>query len=209
MVVEDAQGQWRDPLSPGHEDLAGAMVIIKVPEGVDVLGLEAAYLTFFEPGFGPARTGDIDTGQATSALQPVGMHVPTHGGIGRQRAEVGVSVNQGGEVVVVETIAPGLVGRILLAQLLSQPFAHRLLSAGVLADLAAERPHRIGPGPAGLMIPALDSGKGKTDRFPGDRMLPGLGGQLLQLAPQLTRARRSGQQRPDNRETQMRPALCS
>src|SRR5205823_7077 len=57
------------------------------------------------------------------------------------------------------------------------------------------------------MQPALDRGEGKAHRLPGNRVLPGSCGQLLELRAQLALRWWGGQQLTHYREAVMRPTL--
>jgi hypothetical protein len=70
-VVDEADQHRRRPLAASGEDLAGAMVEVKVKQRADMLDLEAAHLQLFEPVAGQHRALACSTIHAPGAGLPV------------------------------------------------------------------------------------------------------------------------------------------
>ena len=83
----------------------------------------------------------------------------------------------------------------------------RRMLAVIGADFALERFHRAGLGAEGLVIPSLNGGQPEDHPFSGNGVAPLFGGQFLELPLQFAAAGRRRQQRPDDAEAKMRPAL--
>ena len=115
------------------EHLERAVVEVEVPQRPDVLGLVAANLAGLASGFGD-RLARVSGGLWLGFAYPaVSLHVSFDGGIGTQPPQRRIGLHQGGEVVVVQLVAPVGVLAVLEQKPLGQSRGQRDLAA-VLAD---------------------------------------------------------------------------
>ena len=79
--------------------------------------------------------------------------------------------------------------------------------AGIGTALSLQDADRILACSAGLVKPAFDGGEGEVYGFMADRMLPGLGGEFVDLGLELALCRWCGEQRADDGKTQSVPSV--
>jgi hypothetical protein len=114
--------------------------------------------------------------QARLAHHPLRHHVSPHGGVGLERAELGVALHQRLQVVVVQLIGPVWVIAVLVHQTFDQLRLQRYL-AGIFPDGATQAPDGILSLSAGTVEPAFERLGREADLAPVHRMRPCLGGQ--------------------------------
>jgi hypothetical protein len=119
MVVENGQGERMLPLAPRTEHLEGAVVKVEMPEGADLFRLEAADLALVAP-CGSAFLAGVPGLHAGLAQQAMRLQVAAHGGIGAQRPQRRLGLEQRRQVVVVQLVGPVRVFLVLAAE----PFGH-------------------------------------------------------------------------------------
>src|SRR3989304_4741249 len=116
------------PLAALREDLERSVVEIDMPERADVLRLVASHLsllaTFRRDRLAGTRLGPWPW----HARQSVSLHVPPHRGIRRQWSQRGIGLEQSGQVVVVQLVAPVWVGTTLRDQSLGDGRVQRHLA---------------------------------------------------------------------------------
>src|SRR6267143_392721 len=180
---------------------------IQMPQGIHMRHLVAAHLAGFQTGLGSLDARCPFSAGYRPANPAVAFHVTDNGGIGRHAAVLRIGYNNDPDVVGVKLIAPTLVRSVLRFQQASQVGLYGSLLAGIRADLAAQHSDRILLLGARSVIPTLNRRCAELRRLPRYRVKPRCRGQLLQLRFQFTPRRRRGQQRPNNREPQVRPTL--
>ena len=140
VVIEDAQGDRAQPLSAGGEHLERTVVEIEVPETSDVGGFVAADLARLAPDLGTFFSGALFRVRPGPGHPAVRLHVAPHRGIRVQRPERGLGLDQRGEVVVVELVAPVRVVVVLETKPLSQGRGEGDLAAVLAHGAAQARP---------------------------------------------------------------------
>ena len=89
---------------------------VGVPEPAHVLDFITADLARLPGRVDAIGRGSIPRRAAPLAQQPLRLHVPPHGRVGRQGAERRVRVDEDAQIVDVELIAPTAVGVVLRPQ---------------------------------------------------------------------------------------------
>ena len=203
-VVENPQGQRSLPLAAGQEHRQRAVVEVQMPQRADVLRLVAADLAALAP-LGRQSLARTALGRRPPLAEPaVSLHVPPHRGIGPQGPVRRMSLDPGGQVVVVQLVAPVLVSPILGQQLLDLDRGQGDL-ATVLADAPPQDADWVLLRAAGGVVPAFDGAGRILDGATVHRMRPGLVGQVLKGLPQPSMRHRRTEQRTHNRKPKVSP----
>jgi hypothetical protein len=184
-VVEHTEQERRLPAAVRAHDLARAVVEVRVPETVDVLGLVAADFARLQRLTCSRCAG---TSPAALPLEPLGLEVSPNAVDRSNGSERELLPGQGLEVVGVELRAPARVGVVLGHQNLAKSVAEARLLSRILANLATQTRHGVFGLPR-LIEPPLDRGAAKTHGASGDGMTPGLLGQPRELRREVSARR--------------------
>ena len=82
-VVEYAEGKWRGPFAARGEDPVRAMMVVQVPEGVDMLGFVAPHFALLETFLGAARTLGVAGRETASFEETLRAKEAAYRGVGR------------------------------------------------------------------------------------------------------------------------------
>ena len=185
VVVEHAQHLGPDPASLSDQDLARGLVVVEVPEAVDVLGLVAAHLASFQTFPGEKLPGGRMARKPFPARQPLALHVTQERGVGRERSDGRLAEHELLEVVVVQLHAPRGVVVVLALHGLPQKRRETGLCADVLTNAVTQSADGIARCRKGAVVPPLDRRDGKVNRLARDRVTPALPSEILEGASQL------------------------
>jgi hypothetical protein len=159
-MTASSSGVAQTPAGVSRQALA--VMKVQMPQGVDVLGLEAAHLAGLQAPsglLGPRRAARM----YPTPVQAGALHEAAHAGIGGQRREGLVALHQRGEVVIVQLHRPARVVAVLRLQRLDQSRAEAALHAGIASSAPAQCRDRI-LRVAGEVLPALQCRKAETLR---------------------------------------------
>ena len=145
--------------------------------------------------------------ETTAREEPAGFHIAPHRGVPGPGAQFGVLPDQRGQVVRVELVAPVGMLQVLRGEGRAQRRAQRGMGSLVGADFTPENFHRVAFLAAGGMVPPFEGRAAELNGLARDRMAPGAGGQFPQLVLEFAPRRRGGQERPDDAEAEIGPAL--
>ena len=153
-------------------------------------------------------SSDLVNRSAAGAFEEsMAFHVAPERGIGGHRPGLGLVLDQNSQIVGVQLVTP--TG--MLPMLLGDQFDELGRQGGVLpvigADLAFERIDGPDRGAESFVVPAFDCRPPEEDPGAGDRVLPLLGGQFLELSLELAARGRCSEERSDDAEAKVRPAL--
>lgn len=203
-IVHDAEQQWCEPRAGRGQHLARAVVEVQVPQGGDMLDLEAAHLALFQAIARRQGARGIALGVA-AAHHPVRLQIAPYARIGRHRG--GAAGECRGQVVVVQLSGPTGMVVVLRLQGLAGDGQQTREGTAVGAHAMAQHRHRIGRGARGV-VPALEGRDAEAYVETRDRMAPGLGSEFGQGRLQFPARRRGGQQGADDGEAQAGPTLA-
>ena len=181
------------------------MVEVEVPQRPDVLGLVAADLAGLASGFGARFTGALAEPRPGPAHLAVSLHVALDGGIGGEPSRGRIGLHPGGQVVVVQLIAPVGVLAVLEPESLGQGRGQGDLAA-VLADGAAQGGDGVVVLVERRVVPAFDGDGRELDVASGHGMGPGLLGQVADGGLERTVSAGRAQERAHHGEAKPRPA---
>ena len=112
MIIHDAQRDGALPLAVTREHLDRCVVKVEMPQGPHVFGFVAANFSAL-PSLASFTSATAFGPRASLANQTMRLHVPAHRGIGSQRPERIISLDERREIVVVQLVAPVLVCAVL------------------------------------------------------------------------------------------------
>ena len=204
MIVEDAQRDGAQPLAAWSEHLERAVVEIEMPQRPDVVGFVAPNLARLASRFGDDLAGSSLGLKPRLGHPAVSLHVPPDRGIRAERPQRRIGLHQGGEVVVVQLIAPVLVIAVLENQPLGEGSGQGHLAA-VFAHGAAQDADRVVVSAPRHVIPPLDGDSREPDVASGYGMTPGLLGKAADRCLERTAIGGRAQQRAHHGEPEPCP----
>src|ERR1700722_9422764 len=175
-VVDEPDQEGLHVIAAASQDLAQAMMEVKMHELKNMLDFVAADLALFESITG-GQGALAHPAQWALTQQPVRFQISAHARIGRTLRAGGSEHHA--QVVVVQLGGPARMLSVLRGQNLYRLSRQTREATDVAAYLVAQRVHRI----AGLLrgvIPPFECRAAEADLDPRERMTPCLGGQRVQ-----------------------------
>jgi hypothetical protein len=157
VVIEDAQHDRGSPPAVVGEHFERSVMEIEMPQRSDVRGFVAADFSRLASLFRADLTWALLGGKPRLFHQAASLHVAFDRGIRRESPQRGLDLHQGGEVVVVESVAPVRVVVVLENQPLGQRRGQGDLAA-VFAHGTAQGADRIIVPVPGCVVPPLRAG---------------------------------------------------
>src|SRR6202046_2858983 len=175
-VVDEPDQEGLHVIAAASQDLARAMMEVKMHELKNMLDFVAADLALFESITG-GQGALAHPAQWALTQQPVRFQISAHARIGRTLRAGGSEHHA--QVVVVQLGGPARMLAVLRGQRLHRLARQTRKATDVAADLIAQRLRRI-TGSFGGVVPRLERRAAEADLKPRERMTPGLGGQRAQ-----------------------------
>jgi len=156
-VVQDAEQERGQPAPLAAQDLARPVVEIEMPQGVDVVDLEAADFELFAVRLCGERPV-AGAWRARTAQQTLALHLAAHGGVGRQ-----IPIQNHAQVVVVQLAGPVGMVLVLLRDGGDGRGRQGTRASGIASRTVAQDRDRIGLFPC-RVEPPLKGRDAKADR---------------------------------------------
>ena len=175
-IIDHTQKHGRDPQAFAGEDLARAMVEIKVPQCIDMVEFKAAYLELLQAVTGSERSGRcaLRCGLTEHAM---GLEVAPDRRVGGHRDVAAFELGQ--QVVEVQLHGPARVLSVLGGESLDELRVQAGELPYVVALAVPQNCDRISAA-AGCVVPAFQRGGAEANIESGIRMTPRFGGKCLQ-----------------------------